>query len=65
MVLEVFISKKLNWNRERFGFVHFEGVKDINELEHKLNGIRIKNAKLHINHPKALFGWESGFERID
>jgi len=51
-VLDVFISKKLNARKQRFGFVRFHGVRDEYVLERQLDSIWIGTWKLHANIPK-------------
>lgn len=46
---EGFIPRKLDWKGYRFGFVRFQDVKNVGELEQDLNKIRIGKAKLHNN----------------
>jgi len=48
-VLDVFIPKKLNSRKQRFGFVRFHGVRDVCELERRLDAIWIGLWKLCVN----------------
>ena len=49
---DVFISNRLNIKKQRFGFVRFQGVQNIRELEFHLNTIWIGSWKLNVNRPK-------------
>ena len=49
---DVFISHRLNIKKQRFGFVRFQGVQNIRELEYHLNTIWIGSWKLSVNRPK-------------
>ena len=51
-VSDVFISRRLNIKKQRFGFVRFQGVQNIRELENQLNTIWIGSWKLYANRPK-------------
>ena len=51
-VSDVFISRRLNIKKQRFGFVRFQGVQNIRELENHLNTIWIGSWKLVANRPK-------------
>ncbi|ESW12638.1 hypothetical protein PHAVU_008G129600, partial [Phaseolus vulgaris] len=51
-VLDIFISRKLNARKQRFGFVRFHGVRDEYVLERKLDSIWIGTWKLQANLPK-------------
>ena len=51
-VLDIFISKKLNTRKQRFGFVRFQGVRDTHVLERKLDSIWIGTWKMRVNIPK-------------
>ncbi|ESW34547.1 hypothetical protein PHAVU_001G161800 [Phaseolus vulgaris] len=52
-VSDVFISHRLNIKKQRFGFVRFQGVQNIRELEYHLNTIWIGSWKLSVNRPKC------------
>jgi len=51
-VNDLFISNRLNIKKQRFGFVRFQGVQNIKELEYHLNTIWIGTWKLNFNRPK-------------
>jgi len=51
-VIDVFISRRLDSGRRRFGFVRFQGVLDAHILERKLDIIWIGLWKLWVNIPK-------------
>ncbi|XP_068501378.1 uncharacterized protein [Phaseolus vulgaris] len=51
-VVDVFISRKLNARKKRFGFVKFHEVKDEYALEKQLDSIWIGTWKLQANKPK-------------
>ena len=51
-VLDVFVSRKLNARKQKFGFVRFQGVNDVFSLERKLDAIWISTWKLQVNLPK-------------
>jgi len=51
-VKDVFISRRLNKWRRRFGFVRFFGVRDERSLERDLDQIYIGSRKLYVNIPK-------------
>ena len=51
-VNDLFISNRLNIKKQRFGFVRFQGVQNIKELEYHLNTIWIGSWKLNVNRPK-------------
>jgi len=51
-VLDVFVSRKLNARKQKFGFVRFQGVNDVYSLERKLDAIWIGTWKLQVNLPK-------------
>jgi len=40
-VLDVFISRKLNARNQRFGFVKFQSIRDVDVLERQLDSIWI------------------------
>ena len=48
-VKEVFISRRLNKWRRRFGFVRFFEVRNVGQLERDIDHIYIGNKKLHVN----------------
>jgi len=52
-----FISSRLNVKRQRFGFVRFQEVVDVDVLERKLNVIWIGIWKLRVNKPKYRRSW--------
>jgi len=49
---DVFISRRLNVKRQRFGFVRFQEVVDVVALEKRLNLFWIRTWKLRVNKPK-------------
>ena len=49
---DLFISNRLNIKKQRFGFVRFQGVQNIKELEYHLNTIWIGSWKMNVNRPK-------------
>jgi len=51
-VMDVFVSRKLNARNRKFGFVRFQGVKDVFSLERELSAIWIDTWKLQVNLPK-------------
>ena len=51
-VSDVFISRRLDSGKRRFGFVSFQGVLDVRVLERKLDAIWIGLWKLRVNIPK-------------
>ncbi|ESW33659.1 hypothetical protein PHAVU_001G088300, partial [Phaseolus vulgaris] len=51
-VSDIFISRRLNIKKKRFGFVRFQGVQNFRELENHLNTIWIGSWKLKANRPK-------------
>ena len=53
-VSDVFISRRLNIKKQRFGFVRFLGVQNVRELEYHLNTIWIGSWKLNANRPKYI-----------
>jgi len=53
---EVFMSKKLNYSGNRFGFMRFFDVKIPGKLERQLDSIRIDALKLYVNLPKYCKG---------
>jgi len=58
-VSDVFISRRLNIKKQRFGFVRFLGVQNVRELEYHLNTIRIGSWKLNANRPKYIRATET------
>ena len=50
--MDVFIPRKLNSRKQRFGFVRFHGVRDVCELERRLDTIWIGLWKLCVNIAK-------------
>jgi len=40
-IKDIFISRRLNIKRQRFGFVRFQEVVEVDELERRLNAIWI------------------------
>ncbi|GKU97969.1 hypothetical protein SLEP1_g11034 [Rubroshorea leprosula] len=45
------LNKKDKYGRQ-FGFVRFQNVKNVKELERALDEITIDGTKLHVNHPR-------------
>jgi len=56
---ELFISRKLNKWGNKFGFVKFYDVKNMERLEKELDSIRIWDMKLHVNVPRYSKGYVS------
>ena len=50
--MDVFVSRKLNARNRKFGFVRFQGVKDVLSLERELSAIWIGTWKMQVNLPK-------------
>ena len=50
--MDVFVSRKLNARNQKFGFVRFQGVKDVFSLERELDAIWIGTWKLQVSLPK-------------
>jgi len=48
-VIDVFISRRLDYGKRRFGFVRFQGVLDAHVLERKVHAIWIGLWKLRVN----------------
>ncbi|KAL2963017.1 hypothetical protein AAZX31_17G177400 [Glycine max] len=51
-VREIFISRKRNRNGKRYGFVRFKGVKDVHQMEKKLDSMIFGGLKMYANTPK-------------
>ncbi|KAK8466936.1 hypothetical protein PHAVU_008G195442 [Phaseolus vulgaris] len=51
-VMDVFVSRKLNARNKKFGFVRFQGVKDVLSLERELSALWIGTWKMQVNLPK-------------
>jgi len=51
-IKDIFISSRLNIKGQRFGFVRFFEVVDVDVLERRLNLIWIGTWKLRVNKPK-------------
>jgi len=51
-VMDVFVSRKLNARNRKFGFVRFQGVKDVYSLERELSAFWIGTWKMQVNLPK-------------
>ncbi|XP_068477241.1 uncharacterized protein [Phaseolus vulgaris] len=51
-VMDVFVSRKLNARNKKFGFVRFQGVKDVFSLERELSAIWIGTWNMQVNLPK-------------
>ncbi|XP_068492356.1 uncharacterized protein [Phaseolus vulgaris] len=51
-VVDVFISRRMNNKNQRFGFVKFQGVVDVVDLERRLDSVWIGYWKVRVNRPK-------------
>ena len=51
-MVDVFISRRMNNKNQRFGFVKFQGVVDVVDLERRLDSVWIGYWKVRANRPK-------------
>ena len=51
-VREVFIPRKRNRQGRRYGFVRFKGVRDIQQIQKKLDSMIFGGMKMYVNVPK-------------
>uniref|UniRef100_A0A0R0JWP7 RRM domain-containing protein n=1 Tax=Glycine max TaxID=3847 RepID=A0A0R0JWP7_SOYBN len=51
-VREIFISRKRNRNGKRYGFVRFKGLRDVHQVEKKLDSMIFGGLKMYVNTPK-------------
>lgn len=51
-VREIFISKKKNSLGRKYGFVRFQGVESLHQLERRLDNTIFGGLKMHVNIPK-------------
>ncbi|KAJ4846438.1 hypothetical protein Tsubulata_037276 [Turnera subulata] len=53
VVIDVYIPKKINKEKKRFGFVYFRGVKDLRRLLSDVNRVQVENGVVRANFARA------------